>query len=162
RAGAGTDSVAFARDSKSLLCIAREDARLQLWDLEAGRQVWSRADERADPKPPVDAMFLAHCSFGPGDREYVVSIDNSWGKSVYCLCDLEAGTIRKELASFSESARFAASPNGKWLAVVGHKGVVEFWDARTGRLIRRSSGNQTYIRGLEFSPDSRLVASGAG
>lgn len=159
--GKAPDSVAFSRDGNLVLCVAGEDARIELWDLAQGKRLWSRTDDRVAPRFGVDANFLSACAFGPGEGEYMTAINSAWVESTFCICDLETGAIRKEFSAFSGSATFAISPDGTLLATDGYPPAVEIWDVKTGKRIRSGAGHQLAIRCLAFSPDGRFVASGS-
>jgi WD40 repeat protein len=160
--GKSADSVCFSRDGNSLLCIVREEARIKMWDLTNGKLLWSRGDERVSPGFGAGRDFLNVCAFGPGEQDYTMAIDGScFAESVFCICDLATGTIRKEFSARSGSASFALSPDGRWLATDSYPPAVEIWDAKTGKSVRKVAGHQETIRCLTFSPDGRFIASGA-
>jgi WD40 repeat protein len=56
----------------------------------------------------------------------------------------------------------AYSPDGRWLASGGLDTIVKIWDAKTGREVRALGRVRWPIRGLAFSPDSRLLAAACG
>lgn len=59
-------------------------------------------------------------------------------------------------------AAVAYSPDGLYLASAEARlpGSIKIWDPRTGTLLRTLSGHQIAVHSLQFSPDSRLLASG--
>jgi hypothetical protein len=58
-----------------------------------------------------------------------------------------------------KSASLAIAPDGKVLATGDSNGGVTLWNAMSGDILARFSGNQGTISGLAFSPDGRLLAS---
>ncbi len=56
----------------------------------------------------------------------------------------------------------AVSPDGRRIASGQDDHAVRIWDAATGRLLHVLLGHDEPIRSLAFSPDGRLLVSGAG
>lgn len=53
----------------------------------------------------------------------------------------------------------ASSPNGRWLAVAGNKGLVALLDATDFRLARTLDTGQQEVNSTAFSPDSQTLAT---
>jgi WD40 repeat protein len=56
--------------------------------------------------------------------------------------------------------RVAYSPDGRSIASGSLDGAVKVWGARTGKQLHTFRASTMYVRGLAFSPDSRLLATG--
>src|SRR5262249_46234179 len=56
----------------------------------------------------------------------------------------------------------AYSPDGRLLAVTTEEPAVGLWDVATGHEVRSFRGHTALVKNVAFSPDGRLVASGAG
>lgn len=133
-----------------------EPARIQLWDLPAGR-VSSRL-------PLTDDMFLP--SFGPD------------GLTITVAC--RAGMIRWDVPSGKERLRLgeltrrgsgkywtspvALSPDARTLATQTEDGSFGLWESATGkeraRLLQAGRKFENGITAIAFSPDSRWVVAG--
>jgi WD40 repeat protein len=53
----------------------------------------------------------------------------------------------------------ALSPDGRTLATGGLDGTVRLWDVESGRLLRALLGHNSYVSGLDWSPDGNTLAS---
>jgi eukaryotic-like serine/threonine-protein kinase len=58
------------------------------------------------------------------------------------------------------SVRFA--PDGKHLASGGKDGIVIYWDAATGQIVRRFAKHPQDVRAIAFSPTHDLIATASG
>jgi WD40 repeat protein len=79
-----------------------------------------------------------------------------------------------------EAKEVAVSPDGRTLAVAASTGlyfydttslaevrfiptdaVIWLWDGQSGKQVRALEGHADWVRGIAFSPESRLLASGS-
>ena len=56
-------------------------------------------------------------------------------------------------------ARF--SPSGDYVAAGDDDGILRLWDAHSGRLVQKWTGNVGGIRSLAFTPDGKGLLSGS-
>jgi RNA polymerase sigma factor (sigma-70 family) len=78
------------------------------------------------------------------------------------LWDTATGKVRHTLPGHDKPNVVRFSPDGRLLAVGGEDSKIHLWDAATGRELQQLRGHVGPIYGLAFSPDSMMLASGAG
>jgi WD40 repeat protein len=169
--------LALSPDTKRL-AIGYPSNTVQLWDLEGGlpreRLVLPGPKDEARVRafseswrtvvgieyPPT--MLAPHVMFAPDGKTLLAS------RMALRLWDL-GGALPRELAVPPEPAdarsrfRLASytgqvfTPDGRTLALHGHRGEVLLWDLRAGKWMERPAiGGDGY---LSFSPDGRTLAS---
>src|SRR5262249_54201831 len=67
------------------------------------------------------------------------------------------GTVRLRHKESVSSVAF--SPDRRLVAAGTDSGVIQFWDAATGKEARRIEGHDDRLTSLAFSPDGKLLAS---
>src|SRR5262249_19826472 len=152
--------LAFSPDSRRLascsVSLAREPARVQLWDVHSGTAV---------TMPPGFDVHGNGVAFHPDGK----TLASAGSDGAVRLWDMPSGKLRHALPGPHRwSARKVAfSPNGNLLASVGRDGTVRIWDpahpAPPIVLAREnaSAGPSTNptdaddVRCLAFSPDGR-------
>src|SRR5262245_35408781 len=55
--------------------------------------------------------------------------------------------------------KIAVSPDGKRLATGGYDGIIRIWNTETGQFERALVGHDSYVYGLDWSPDGNYLAS---
>ncbi|HJZ94068.1 MAG TPA: WD40 repeat domain-containing protein, partial [Gemmataceae bacterium] len=55
--------------------------------------------------------------------------------------------------------KIAVSPDGKRLATGGYDGIIRIWNTATGEFERALVGHDSYVYGLDWSPDGNYLAS---
>jgi hypothetical protein len=161
RAMAGA-SMAFARKTPGTvtgmsfspdgyrLATASDDGTARLWDLDAGRQVWSVT-------AVAHGADVTGVAFAPdGVRLATVGTDGA-GR----VWDARTGNHLLAVGHGAPATAVAFSGDGTRLATAGEDGAAHIWDAATGRQLAtvRHAG---VVRDVAFSPDgSRLATAGA-
>jgi WD40 repeat protein len=72
---------------------------------------------------------------------------------------ISPGEAAQRLHEESPLSAVACSPDGRLLALGGHRGLISIRDARSGAPIRRLTGHTERIHECVFSPDSRWLLS---
>jgi len=168
-------TAAFSPDGKLLATTAgnvveqqRVAAEVQFWDPATGRK-----------KGVLTGDWLAtgQLHFAPDGKTLVGSCERAVLKPGDPLCTSEydlkfwdvSGARIKEVRTLSPGAFFTLSPDGKTLAAAategkGNKvtGFARVWDAATGKELAVCKGHPDAVGALGFSPDGKLLATGAG
>jgi WD40 repeat protein len=144
-------SVTFNPDGQ-LLVAGDLGGNVWLWDLAAPLSAGPLL--RLDNPPTALST-----SFSPDGR----TLATGSGFGVIRLWDVSSGTLLREMQGSSNSVRATFSPDGSILAS-GSSGfqpdyAVRLWDPASGAIQRTMEGHTTDIKGLAFSPDSRLLAA---
>jgi WD40 repeat protein len=112
---------AFSPDGRRL---ARDSAsHLRVWDVESGREVWSRALAQ-------DGVSVRCLAWSP-DGSLVAATDKD---AKVVLCDADTGNpVRQLPIDTGRAVAMAFSSDGTALAVAGANGSVDLWDVQRGR-----------------------------
>jgi RNA polymerase sigma factor (sigma-70 family) len=141
-------SVAFSPDGKTVVS-GGEDSTVRLWETDTGKELRLLRGHQHQ----VEAVV-----FSPDGR-----ILASSGAQTIRFWDLETGRELRRLDGQSGITSLAFSPDGGYLASVGHENghepVVHLWEAATGKNVRRWSGHRNAINSIAFAPDGRTLAT---
>jgi WD40 repeat protein len=147
RAGAVL-SLAFSSDGQTLVSGGFASDTVRLWDPHTGAALKTLSDPR-DPPGQVIAVALSR-----DDRMVAAAYDGGEVK----LWDAQTGVLRCTLGWNETINSVALSPDGKLIATgAGHKTVL--WDAQTGALKWLPGGQTGYVNWVEFSRDSKILAT---
>ncbi|MFL5341927.1 MAG: eIF2A-related protein [Gemmataceae bacterium] len=112
-------------------------------------------DEKAAAKPmPTVAIQPEPLTVKPGDA----LSDRALVRRPAALKGLVSWSLETRRHRGQLSAT-ALRPDGKLLATGGLDGTVRLWDVETGKLVRALIGHNSYVYGLDFSPDGTALAS---
>jgi serine/threonine protein kinase len=141
---------AFARDSR-MLATAGVNGDIQLWDADTGRlrKSWSTAPDVV-------------CALAFSDDGKILAGTLRHKSSGLRLWDTQSGAERFHFpGDYGHIASVAFSPDGRLLVSGG--GGVRFWNPRTGATRRQplNEHQSSYLRGLAFSHDGSILATGA-
>jgi WD40 repeat protein len=171
--------LAFSPDSRRLLS-GDSEGQVVLWDVESAQQVLGFQWELADRKKEM--VFSSNrsaggLSFSPDGGQALIASNSyymSFGPDNPQLWDLTTGqrirVITPPLPSgAAEGKAFSAaeylavfSPDGRSIVTGGQQnnsGVIHWWDAATGELIRSLEGHKSNVQSLAFSPDGQYFLS---
>lgn len=170
--------LAFSPDSRRLL-TGDNDGQLVLWDVESAQQILGFQWE--DPNRKKEAFSTNRSAgwlaFSPDGSQALIASNSfymSFGPDNPELWDLTNGQrIRaiepplppdtpetKTLTASEYLAEF--SPDGRSIVTGGqrnHVGVIHWWDAASGELVRTLDGHKNNVQSLAFSPDGRYLLS---
>jgi WD40 repeat protein len=130
----------FSSDGR-LFVSGSWDGTIRVWDVALWQEVQA-FDEHGD----WDVFFAP-------DDEHVASIKGA-------IWNIVSG---EKVQSLDVSgSRVTFSPDGKWMASAGFNAPINVWDVETWQVVQTLRGHTDRVFGLDFSPDSTLIASGSG
>lgn len=161
----------IASEQELLCCRGHNKEVLQVsWAPDSVRLVSASADTSVRVWDALTGRCLLHCN-GHQDRVYCVqwSPDGRWLASGSAdqsarIWDASNGACLQQLwlpDSTVESLHW--SPDSRWLATAGDDNQIRIWDTQTWRVVLcwEAHAQAHYLSCLAWSPDGRLLASGA-
>jgi WD40 repeat protein/serine/threonine protein kinase len=132
------------------LATASWDGTVKVWDAADGRELLAF---RGHNEP------VLRVAFSPGGRRLA-----SLSAGTVKLWDASTGAELRTLGAPDGLNRYglAYSPDGRYVAVTTQEPAVIIWEAETGRQVQVFRGHKSQVKNVAFSPDGRLLASGAG
>jgi WD40 repeat protein len=144
-------SLALSSDNRTVVTVD-EQGVLSLWDVGAGRQIrhWKAA--------------VSQVVFAPDNKTLY-----TYNSKLMQVWDVATGHELRQFAAGQQEENFpsraAFSPDGRLVACSGKSGAIHLYEVATGREIRHlapsSVGPSDHVQALAFSPDGRMLASGA-
>jgi WD40 repeat protein/tRNA A-37 threonylcarbamoyl transferase component Bud32 len=148
----GCNLVAFSPDGRHF--ATGDDDRVNVWNTRTGELL------RTWKGPP--GCSLQGVAFAPGGALLACTTETVNGRDEARIWDLWTGACLFGLPGHDdEVASIAISPDGKLLASAGLDRTVRTWDLATGEP-RRAFRGAIKFRGVQFSPDGRLLAAVGG
>jgi WD40 repeat protein/serine/threonine protein kinase len=136
-------AIEASSDGRSVLC-AHDDGRVVVWDVESKRATHTFTGQTGPTKARLsrDARRLATCGV-----ERVVHL---WDvPSRQQICEL----------LFSDIVEFEFSPDASCLLTGNNAGLVQLWDVRSGKEIRRFVGHGSAVTSVEFREGGRTAVT---
>lgn len=122
--------------------------------IQSPTRVWGTSTWKMIHELPVGTSY-GNWLFPPGGKSVFVS-----GNPI--LWDLDSGQPKGQFLDGACAGNWTAlSPDGSQLATIDASGTLSFWDLARKRLLGRPRGHYDHGRAMAFSPDGRIVASGA-
>jgi len=153
-----------------LVCNGEQGKAIQLWDVTKGELLSSiKADDNTyfgDVATSPDGQFVASIVYSQIDKSIGVGLWNSkTGEAIWKKPIVTNSAEFPPQRNFDSFSSLEFSPNGQFIASSTQKyssstnPQIQLWDAATGekRFVFRSTIKS--LRGLNFSPDSQVLAS---
>jgi eukaryotic-like serine/threonine-protein kinase len=141
--------LAYSPDGHAL-ATASWDRTVKVWDPQSGR-------EHFTCRGHTEAVWRVAYS---SDARYLASLSSGTVK----IWDAQTGAELRTLGRIGGLNRYgmAFSPEGSQLAVTTHHPAVTIWNPTTGAEGKVFGGHTSVPKNVAFSPDGKLLASGAG
>jgi len=92
------------------------------------------------------------------DGKHVIT----FGNGVLTIWDAKRGNMLLQIGEYNNEERDGAiclSPDNKIIAAGYSNGVIRFFNAETGELLKQLQGDKRYIELLSYTPDGKTLIS---
>ncbi len=128
------------------------DGSVRVWDIEAGNLQAIMPPGDLARRRSIDLSADAATAFAGHEDGLITRWDTATGTV----------TLQMETGTGAEVLGLALSPDDTRVATGDAGGYLVLWDAQTGELIWQVEAHANYIMKVAFSPDGKLIATGAG
>jgi hypothetical protein len=148
----------FSPDGKLLAAWARKE--VSVWDVETGEKRHSFLTSDAEPRP---AMATNRPFLFDGENRLVAHYlaNGKGGLGRVTKADAEPEVLLPGVGSGFDTL----SPDGKYFASMNHepggKGKINVWDVESKSIVQVLDGHAVSLTKMQFSPDSKLLATGS-
>jgi WD40 repeat protein len=140
-------------DGQTLAISSHATPDVVVWDIAAGRERLTLKGHSAPVK---------HLAFAPDGRS-LASATGSIADARIILWSLATGQPARHITPGSAPQAIAYSPDSRLVAsACPHEKQVRIWDAGSAAPVRVITGHSQSTRSVAFSPDGKLLATGAG
>ncbi|HEX9628388.1 MAG TPA: hypothetical protein VF961_00090, partial [Pyrinomonadaceae bacterium] len=159
--------VPFSPDGGSVLS-EREDDVVSVSDVATGQERMTLKHDTRDS----GAKEIAKVMLLGGTRHFLAlqtgySADGRWiftinGDKSAKIWDAADGRLKTNIANNERIYRASFTPDGSALLTIEQEGGMKLWDVETGTLrgqVAPKGHFEGYIKGFEFSPDGRTIAT---
>lgn len=158
--------IAFSPGGNQLACGHDSDGTISVWDARSGNQIWQ--------VPGAPHTWVVSITYSPDGSLLAVAKVGGPNPPTVVLCDAKAGRPLRSLPPLQtgDFSGFNFSPDGKTIAAVmrlpggpgeRERDAVVFWDAATGKEVRRlpttATGDTGKPMAMAFSRDGRRLAT---
>lgn len=149
--------VAFNQTSTHIITASR-DRDLRIWDVETGEPLSVMVDSQPKTRFMYARSLLSDALLSP-DGSLLLRVFLR-GKAT--IWDVTTGVIKSSLEGHSGFVNGACfSPCGTYVASASNDRMVRFWRTSDGSCIRTFTEHRDRVTHVSFSPDGKILSSGA-
>lgn len=133
--------------SGRFIITGSKDKVLRVWDADAG-SLLHRLEDHADI---INAVAISR-------KQFIIASGGDDGQAL--LWDGRKGRLLRKIPVGAAVESIAFSHDGRWLATGDAEHLVRVWDRTTGEPLAQMGGHTSWVQGLAFLPDDRLISGG--